>query len=309
VSVPVKAYAAVRSAPPSPFHFLHADCGQRIRYEKHCPQHGVVPAEAIVRGYEYTPDHYIIMETEELEQLRPARDHALIVEQFVPVGDIDPLFFAGRISTCFPMARPLNTLMAYYRHRPGLKSTEIGFLISRVLKKCQPAIEYALRRTAIPLFSFFCWRSLMRQLLALMALGLLVGADSPNDDAKKVQEKLQGTWKAVTAERRGKSKEDDEEHHLIFDGNKFSIKRAGQTMIQGTFKLDPSKKPKEIDMKITEDENGKHQGKTALGIYALDGDTLKWCVAEPGTTERPKEFSAPADTKLMFITLKREKSK
>jgi DNA end-binding protein Ku len=36
------------------------------------------------------------METEELEQLRPARDHALIVEQFVPVADIDPLFFAGR---------------------------------------------------------------------------------------------------------------------------------------------------------------------------------------------------------------------
>jgi DNA end-binding protein Ku len=96
VSVPVKAYPVVRSAPPSPFHFLHADCGQRIRYEKHCPQHGVVPAQAIVRGYEYTPDHYVIMEAEELEQLRPARDHALIVEQFVPLGDIDPLFFAGR---------------------------------------------------------------------------------------------------------------------------------------------------------------------------------------------------------------------
>ena len=80
-------------------------------------------------------------------------------------------------------------------------------------------------------------------------------------------------------------------------------------MIQGTFKVDPSKKPKEIDMKITEDETGKHKGKTAQGIYALDGDTLKWCVAEPGTTERPKEFAAPADTKLMFITLKREKSK
>ncbi len=96
VSVPVQAYPAVRSAPGPHFHFLHAACGQRIRYQKHCPQHGAVPAEAIVRGYEYVPDHYVIMEAEELDQLRPARDKALILEQFVPVGDIDPIFYAGR---------------------------------------------------------------------------------------------------------------------------------------------------------------------------------------------------------------------
>src|SRR5262249_28435647 len=96
VSVPVKASPAVRSATASPFHFLHVDCGQRIRYEKHCPQHGAVPAEAIVRGYEYAPRHYVLMEAEELEQLRPARDKALVMEQFVPVGDIDSTFYAGR---------------------------------------------------------------------------------------------------------------------------------------------------------------------------------------------------------------------
>jgi len=94
VSVPIKAYPAVRSATASPFHFLHADCGQRIRYEKHCPQHGAVPADAIVRGYEYAAHHHVILEAEELEQLRPARDKALVLEQFVPVGDIDPTFYA-----------------------------------------------------------------------------------------------------------------------------------------------------------------------------------------------------------------------
>ena len=96
VSVPVKAYPAVRSAPAAPFHYLHAECGQRIRYQKHCPQHGAVPAEAIVRGYAYAPDHHVLIETEELEQLRPARDKALVLEQFVPVGDIEPTFYAGR---------------------------------------------------------------------------------------------------------------------------------------------------------------------------------------------------------------------
>jgi len=104
----------------------------------------------------------------------------------------------------------------------------------------------------------------MRQLLAFLALGLLVGADSPKDQAKKVQEKLQGTWKAVTVERRGESKEDEQDHRLIFDGDKFRIKRRDQTMIQGTFKLDPTKKPKEIDMTITQEATGKHEGETAL---------------------------------------------
>ena len=96
VSVPVQAYPALNRAAACHFHFLHAACGQRINYQKHCPQHGAVPAEAIVRGYEFAPDQYVIMEAEELEQLRPARDKALVLEQFVPVGDIDPTFYAGR---------------------------------------------------------------------------------------------------------------------------------------------------------------------------------------------------------------------
>lgn len=96
VAVPVRAFPAVGSSSSSRFHFLHAACGQRISYQKHCPQHGAVPSEAIVRGYEYAPDQHVIMEAEELEQLRPARDKALVLEQFVPVGDIDPTFYAGR---------------------------------------------------------------------------------------------------------------------------------------------------------------------------------------------------------------------
>jgi DNA end-binding protein Ku len=96
VSVPVKAYPAVSSNSTSHFHLLHGDCGQRIRYAKHCPLHGPVEGEAIVRGYEYATDQYVLVEPDELEQLRPARDKALILEQFLPVQDLAPTFFAGR---------------------------------------------------------------------------------------------------------------------------------------------------------------------------------------------------------------------
>ncbi len=96
VSVPVKAYAAVSSTAASHFHLLHAACSQRIAYAKHCPQHGPVEGDAIVRGYEYAADQYVVVEPQELDQLRPARDKALILEQFLPVQDVAPTFFAGR---------------------------------------------------------------------------------------------------------------------------------------------------------------------------------------------------------------------
>src|SRR5437879_4027967 len=110
-------------------------------------------------------------------------------------------------------------------------------------------------------------RFAMRQLLAFMALGLFLGADAPKDDVKKDKEKLRGTWKAVTVKERGESKGDTEDHRLIFSGDEFKIKKGDETIIEGKFKIDSSKKPKHIDMKIIKAEKDEHEGKTALGIY------------------------------------------
>jgi DNA end-binding protein Ku len=96
VSVPIKAFPVVSSSADSHFHLLHAACGQRIRYEKRCPLHGAVDASAIVRGYAYAPDHHVVMEPEELDRLRPAKDKALLLEHFLPAYQIDPSCFAGR---------------------------------------------------------------------------------------------------------------------------------------------------------------------------------------------------------------------
>jgi len=97
VAVPIKAYPAVTSSGRAPqAHLLHADCGQRIAYHKHCLRHGPVPAEAIVKGYEYAPDRYVVVDSQELDRLRPARDKALLLEQCIPVAQVDPTLFAGR---------------------------------------------------------------------------------------------------------------------------------------------------------------------------------------------------------------------
>lgn len=96
VGIPIKAYPAVRSREVGHLHQLHADCGQRIRYRKHCPVHGTVDADAIVRGYEHVRGQHVVVDTAELDGLRPARDRALRLERFIDPGQVDPVRFAGR---------------------------------------------------------------------------------------------------------------------------------------------------------------------------------------------------------------------
>src|SRR3989442_11996918 len=61
VSVPVKAYPAACTSQQVHFNQLHAGCGQRIRYEKHCPVHGKVKAGAIVSRAAHCPAQMVVI--------------------------------------------------------------------------------------------------------------------------------------------------------------------------------------------------------------------------------------------------------
>jgi DNA end-binding protein Ku len=97
VSVPVKAYTAAASG-GGEIHLnqLHAECHSRIQYKKTCPTHGEVKNDEIVSGYEYSKDHYVIVDTDELEKLRTEDDKAIKIDAFVSPKVIDPVYFAGK---------------------------------------------------------------------------------------------------------------------------------------------------------------------------------------------------------------------
>jgi DNA end-binding protein Ku len=96
VAVPIKAYPAASTSQQVHFNQLHAGCGQRIRYEKHCPSHGKVEVGAIVSGYAYAPDQYVVIDQAELEPLRPPQERALSLERFLEPHELDPALFSGR---------------------------------------------------------------------------------------------------------------------------------------------------------------------------------------------------------------------
>jgi uncharacterized protein (TIGR03067 family) len=140
----------------------------------------------------------------------------------------------------------------------------------------------------------------------LLAAVLVVAAPAPAEKEKKDEDKIQGTWIVVSAQFGGESKPDDEAKNakFVIKGDLITIsepKREGREE-KATFKLDPTKKPKTIDL-VPEKGDKKE---TVLGIYELKDDELKLCFVKGGK-ERPTEFASKAGTDQGLIVLKREK--
>jgi DNA end-binding protein Ku len=129
LTIPVKAYAAVVTT-DSPLKQLHAGCGERIEYRKWCPKHGIVPNDAIIKGYPYGTDSYVQLAEEELAALQPAEDKTLVLEQFLDRDQLDLILLSGRslyLAPSLPAARqPFALLLA------ALRSTE-KWAVGRVI--------------------------------------------------------------------------------------------------------------------------------------------------------------------------------
>ena len=93
VNVPVKLFTAVQPKDVR-FNQLEADTGARIKQKRVSAQTGdEVPYERIVKGYEISPDRYVVITPEELEALDPKATHTIDIEDFVDLDQIDPIFF------------------------------------------------------------------------------------------------------------------------------------------------------------------------------------------------------------------------
>ena len=93
VNVPVKLYSAT-SPKTVRFHQLSSKTGARIRQKRVDPTTDEeVPYEDIVKGYEITPDRYVLISTEELEALDPKATRTIDIEEFVDLAEIDPIYY------------------------------------------------------------------------------------------------------------------------------------------------------------------------------------------------------------------------
>src|ERR1700678_2603875 len=107
-----------------------------------------------------------------------------------------------------------------------------------------------------------------RKPLVAFALVLIFSLAARSDDAKDA---LQGTWLPSTAELGGKPFPDEVRKtiKLVVKDDKYTV-TVGKEVDQGAVKLNPTAKPKELDITGTD---GPNKDKTILAIYERDGDT------------------------------------
>ena len=93
VSIPVELFPATKSGAAIQFHQVHEPSGKRIKYEKVVPGIGPVDRDEIVKGYEVSKGHYVLLDPEEIDSVKLESRKTLELVQFVDEDDIDATYF------------------------------------------------------------------------------------------------------------------------------------------------------------------------------------------------------------------------
>lgn len=111
-------------------------------------------------------------------------------------------------------------------------------------------------------------------------------------------QKFEGRWKVASVELAGMPVPGLEGADLVLAGGKKVLTLTDKRVEKGTYRLDAAKRPREIDS-TTEGRDGAEKG-----IYVIEGDTLKLCLATRGGP-RPMEFTSKKGTDQILIVLRR----
>jgi DNA end-binding protein Ku len=93
VSIPVELFPATKSGASIAFHQVHEPTGKRIKYEKVVPGVGPVDRDEIVKGYEVSKGHYVLLDPEEIESVKLESRKTLDLVEFVDTHDIDAMYY------------------------------------------------------------------------------------------------------------------------------------------------------------------------------------------------------------------------
>jgi uncharacterized protein (TIGR03067 family) len=102
---------------------------------------------------------------------------------------------------------------------------------------------------------------------------------------------LQGKWKVTKIIKRGNILAENRIADMSFEfsKDKLTILARGADKRDFSFKLDTTKKPKQIDLTA---ESGSFQGVTLGGILQINGDTLTVCIPDDDNKVRPDAFES-----------------
>ncbi|MCY0094346.1 Ku protein [Hoeflea ulvae] len=93
VSIPVEMYSATKTGARISFRQIHGPSGKPVRYEKTVPGVGPIDAGDIMKGFEYEKDQYLLIDPDDVDEIKLETKKTLELVQFVDACEISPLYF------------------------------------------------------------------------------------------------------------------------------------------------------------------------------------------------------------------------
>ncbi len=94
VNIPIKLYSAIETSATVSFKQLHKDDHGQVGYKKVCKScETALSTDDIVKGYEYEPGHYVVIEKEDFEKIKLKSTKVIDIEAFVDASEIHPTLF------------------------------------------------------------------------------------------------------------------------------------------------------------------------------------------------------------------------
>src|SRR6185312_15655120 len=93
VSCPVALYGATSRTADISFHLLNPETNNRIRMIPTDPDTGPVERSDLVKGYEISKNHYVVLSNDELQAVRLETTKTIDIERFVGEKEIDRLYW------------------------------------------------------------------------------------------------------------------------------------------------------------------------------------------------------------------------
>ena len=92
VNIPIQVFSAEQKEEYTSFSQL-CQKGHRIKYKKWCPvEDREVPWSEIKKGYEITKNNYVLIEKEEIENIKLKTTNTIEIKEFINSEEFDPLF-------------------------------------------------------------------------------------------------------------------------------------------------------------------------------------------------------------------------
>lgn len=94
VTIPIRIYNAVDTEETIRFQQLHKEDNGAVGYEKKCKKCGkTLTAEEIVKGYEFEPEQYVIVTSEDFAKIKLQSTKVIEIEGFIDASEVHPTLY------------------------------------------------------------------------------------------------------------------------------------------------------------------------------------------------------------------------